>query len=72
MLREAGVAIQGALDKGQGGRDWAATDWMYNEKIKVYRSDSNKLPDLGKLRPKLMVIDDAGVNLFRQLNFQNI
>lgn len=59
MLRKAGITIQGVLDKGQGGHDWAATDWLHNEGIKVYLSDSSKLPGLGKLHHKLMVIDDA-------------
>jgi phosphatidylserine/phosphatidylglycerophosphate/cardiolipin synthase-like enzyme len=59
MLRKAGIDIQGVLDKGQGGQDWAATVWLHNEGIKVYLSDRDKLPGLGKLHHKLMVIDEA-------------
>lgn len=59
MLRKAGIEIQGVLDKGQGGRDWAATKWLHNEGINVFLSDSEKLAGLGKLHHKLMVIDDA-------------
>jgi len=59
MLRKAGISIKGVLDKGQGGRDWAATEWLHKEGIEVYFSDSDKLPGLGKLHHKLMVIDNA-------------
>ncbi len=76
MLRRAQIAIRGVLDKGQGGRDWAATEWLHNEGIKVYLSDSRKLPGLGKLHHKLMVIDDdivvaGSMNYTRPANTYN-
>ncbi|HEB63116.1 MAG TPA: phospholipase [Gammaproteobacteria bacterium] len=59
MLRKADIDIRGVLDKSQGGQDWAATDWLHNEGIQVYLPDKDKLPGLGRLHHKLMVIDDA-------------
>ncbi len=58
MLHLAGIDIQGVLDAGQGGHDWAATYWLHDAGIEVFLSDKNKLPGLGKLHHKLMVIDD--------------
>jgi phosphatidylserine/phosphatidylglycerophosphate/cardiolipin synthase-like enzyme len=59
MLRKADIRLQGVVDRLQGGRDWAASRWLHNEGIDVYLSDRDKLPGLGKLHHKLMVIDDA-------------
>lgn len=59
MLHKADIDINGVLDAGQGGRDWAATHWLHEEGIKVSLSDRTKLPGLGKLHHKLMVIDEA-------------
>lgn len=58
MLRLAGIDIQGVLDGGQGRQDWAATHWLHDEGIEVFLPDKHKLPGLGKLHHKLMVIDD--------------
>ncbi|MBU1192061.1 MAG: phospholipase [Gammaproteobacteria bacterium] len=58
MLHLAGIDIQGVLDAMQGGQDWAATHWLHDEGIEVFLSDRLKLPGLGKLHHKLMVIDD--------------
>ncbi len=58
MLHMAEIDIQGVLDAGQGGRDWAATHWLHDEGIEVFLSDRDRLPGLGKLHHKLMVIDD--------------
>ncbi len=59
MLRKADIKIRGALDKSQGGRDWAATYWLHNEGIEIYLPDSKSMPGLGKLHHKLMVIDES-------------
>jgi len=58
MLRLANIDIQGVLDAGQGGSDWAATPWLHKAGIRVFLSDKDKLPGLRKLHHKLMVIDD--------------
>lgn len=58
MLKLADIDIQGVLDRGQGGRDWAATHWLHEEGIRVFLSDSKKMPGLGKLHHKLMVVDN--------------
>jgi len=58
MLRLADIDIQGVLDAGQGGSDWAATPWLHKAGIRVFLSDKDKLPGLRKLHHKLMVIDD--------------
>ncbi len=56
-LRAARRKISGALDPGQGGQWWAATNWLHQEGIKVYFP--RKVPGFGKLHHKLMVIDEA-------------
>ncbi len=58
MLHRANIEIHGALDKGQGGRDWAASHWLHDEGIAVRLSDTDLMPGLGKLHHKLMVIDN--------------
>ncbi len=58
MLRLADIDIQGVLDAGQGGADWATTPWLHKAGIRVFLSDKDKLPGLRKLHHKLMVIDD--------------
>jgi phosphatidylserine/phosphatidylglycerophosphate/cardiolipin synthase-like enzyme len=58
MLHKARIRIRGVLDKGQGGRDWAASHWLHEAGIQVHLSDPGKLAGLGKLHHKLMVIDD--------------
>lgn len=58
MLHLAGIDIQGVLDAMQGGQDWVTTHWLHDEGIEVFLSDRHKLPGLGKLHHKLMVIDD--------------
>ena len=58
MLRLANIDIQGVLDAGQGGADWAATPWLHKAGIRVFLSDKDKLPGLRRLHHKLMVIDD--------------
>jgi phosphatidylserine/phosphatidylglycerophosphate/cardiolipin synthase-like enzyme len=76
MLRRARILIRGILDKGQGGQEWAATEWLHHEGIEVYLSDPVKLPGLGKLHHKLMVIDDdivvaGSMNYTRPANAYN-
>jgi len=59
MLRRANINVRGVLDKGQGKQNWAATKWLHNEGINVFLTDKNKMPGIGKLHHKLMVIDDS-------------
>lgn len=58
MLHMAEIDIQGVLDAHQGAQDWATTHWLHDEGIDVFISDADKLPGLGKLHHKLIVIDD--------------
>jgi len=62
MLRRANINVSGVLDKGQGKQNWAATKWLHNEGINVFLTDKNKMPGIGKLHHKLMVIDDYYCN----------
>ncbi|CAA6821957.1 MAG: Phospholipase D/transphosphatidylase, partial [uncultured Thiotrichaceae bacterium] len=57
MLRRAGIRIRGVLDSGQGKKAWAATKWLHDKGIDVFLSSHKKMPGLGKLHHKLMVID---------------
>ena len=59
MLRQANLKVRGVLDKGQGKQSWAATEWLHHSGIEVFLTDNDKMPGVGKLHHKLMVIDDA-------------
>ena len=76
MLRRAKLSIRGVLDGGQGKRDWAATHWLHNEGIDVRFADKVRMPGLGKLHHKLMVIDNhilvaGSMNYTRPANLYN-
>jgi phosphatidylserine/phosphatidylglycerophosphate/cardiolipin synthase-like enzyme len=58
MLHRAGVKINGVLDGVQGRQAWAASTWLHNMGMNIYLSDRTKMPGLGKLHHKLMVIDE--------------
>ncbi len=58
MLRRAGIAVSGVLDKGQGEKSWAASHWLHDQGIEIRFPDRERLPGLGRLHHKLMVIDD--------------
>jgi phosphatidylserine/phosphatidylglycerophosphate/cardiolipin synthase-like enzyme len=58
MLDKAGVRINGVLDGVQGRQKWAATKWLHNRGMDIYLTDKKRMPGLGKLHHKLMVIDN--------------
>jgi phosphatidylserine/phosphatidylglycerophosphate/cardiolipin synthase-like enzyme len=58
MLDKAGVRINGVLDGVQGRQKWAATKWLHNRGMGIYLTDKKRMPGLGKLHHKLMVIDN--------------
>lgn len=45
--------------KSQGKQSWAAKEWLHHAGIEVFLIDKDKMPGVGKLHHKLMVIDDA-------------
>lgn len=57
LLIDANRVVRGALDKGQGSRDWAAT--LPLKKAGADLHFVRKKKPLGKLHHKLMVIDDS-------------
>jgi phosphatidylserine/phosphatidylglycerophosphate/cardiolipin synthase-like enzyme len=59
MLHRAGVTINGVLDGVQGRHKWAASQWLHDKGMNIYLTDKKRMPGLGKLHHKLMVIDDA-------------
>lgn len=58
MLHRAGVEIYGVLDGVQGRHKWAATRWLHDKGMNIFLTDKKRMPGLGKLHHKLMVIDD--------------
>jgi len=58
MLHRAGVEINGVLDGVQGRHKWAATQWLHDKGMNIFLTDRKRMPGLGKLHHKLMVIDD--------------
>jgi phosphatidylserine/phosphatidylglycerophosphate/cardiolipin synthase-like enzyme len=58
MLHRANIEINGVLDGMQGRQVWAASKWLHNKGMNIYLTDKNRMPGLGKLHHKLMVIDD--------------
>jgi phosphatidylserine/phosphatidylglycerophosphate/cardiolipin synthase-like enzyme len=56
-LQKSGIPVRGALDRGQGNRDWAATAGLRNAGCDV-RLLKDQVPGLRKLHHKLAVIDD--------------